>query len=472
MVRASAARVTWLFDALFASSLMVVTFTVANTGRVSLGVDEFLAVRFSVENVARALLFIVIWHACFAAVGLYRVEPQTSLRAMALRIVAACTASGVLSLLALASTTRSFGWGVALYFWLVAMGVEVIGRTAITAGARYAERRSRQVRHVVIVGSGPLALRVYQRICERRSDDVVVEFVDTREPTAMAPEIRPRVAATLDEFESLVSRQPVDEVLIALPVKSQYGAIQSVIEACERVGVDVKYSPHLFAVSRARQAFDDEDGLAAVRLQLVADDHRLFVKRSIDVAGALGGLILLSPVIVACAVAVKLTSPGPVIFSQRRYGKNRRLFEMYKFRTMVEDAEQLQSSLEPLNEARGPVFKMKHDPRITPVGRWLRQLSLDELPQLVNVLRGDMSLVGPRPLPVRDVSNFNETWLLRRFSVKPGLTCLWQINGRDHVDFEHWARLDLHYIDNWSLLLDMRILLKTVPAVLSRSGAM
>jgi lipopolysaccharide/colanic/teichoic acid biosynthesis glycosyltransferase len=144
---------------------------------------------------------------------------------------------------------------------------------------------------------------------------------------------------------------------------------------------------------------------------------------------------------------------------------------MYKFRTMVEDAEALQSDLESANEASGPVFKIRADPRVTPVGRIMRRLSLDELPQLFNVLRGDMSLVGPRPLPVRDVSRFSQSWLMRRFSVKPGLTCLWQIRGRNDVDFDQWIRLDLDYIDNWSLTLDMQILLKTVPVVLSGSGA-
>jgi lipopolysaccharide/colanic/teichoic acid biosynthesis glycosyltransferase len=145
---------------------------------------------------------------------------------------------------------------------------------------------------------------------------------------------------------------------------------------------------------------------------------------------------------------------------------------MYKFRTMVQDAERLQGALEAQNEAQGPVFKIRSDPRVTRVGRVMRRLSLDELPQLLNVLQGDMSLVGPRPLPVRDVSRFSETWLMRRFSVKPGLTCLWQVNGRSDVDFDRWVRLDLDYIDNWSLGLDMRILFKTVPVVLWGRGAM
>jgi exopolysaccharide biosynthesis polyprenyl glycosylphosphotransferase len=198
----------------------------------------------------------------------------------------------------------------------------------------------------------------------------------------------------------------------------------------------------------------------------------LVVKRVLDVTVALCGLVVFTPVFVVCALAIKLSGPGPVLFSQPRYGRNRRLFLMHKFRTMVQDAEQLQPDLESQNEARGPVFKIRSDPRVTAVGRVLRKLSIDELPQLFNVLRGDMSLVGPRPLPVRDVSRFNETWLMRRFSVKPGLTCLWQVNGRSNVDFDHWVRLDLDYIDNWSLALDMRILFKTVPVVLRGIGAM
>ena len=209
-----------------------------------------------------------------------------------------------------------------------------------------------------------------------------------------------------------------------------------------------------------------------MRLQHVVDDHRLVIKRAVDLLGAVSGLIVLSPLFVACAIAVKVTSPGPALFSQLRYGRNRRLFLMYKFRTMVRDAEQLQGDLESQNEAGGPVFKIQKDPRVTTVGRIMRKLSLDELPQLINVVEGNMSLVGPRPLPVRDVSRFSETWLMRRFSVKPGLTCLWQVNGRSSTDFDRWIRLDLDYIDNWSLSLDLRILFKTVPVVLRGRGAM
>ena len=188
-----------------------------------------------------------------------------------------------------------------------------------------------------------------------------------------------------------------------------------------------------------------------------------------------GSLVMLafsSPILGVAAIAIKLTSPGPILFRQQRSGLNGRPFVMYKFRSMVTNAEQLQHELASMNEMSGPVFKVTNDPRITPIGRFLRKYSIDELPQLFNVLRGDMSLVGPRPLPVDEVRRFNDVAHRRRLSVKPGLTCLWQISGRNQVsNFEDWVRLDLKYIDDWSLWLDFKILLLTVPVVLMGKGA-
>jgi lipopolysaccharide/colanic/teichoic acid biosynthesis glycosyltransferase len=169
--------------------------------------------------------------------------------------------------------------------------------------------------------------------------------------------------------------------------------------------------------------------------------------------------------------AIKLTSPGPAHFAQERLGKNKHRFRMQKFRTMGVNAESQREALEDLNEAQGPVFKIKNDPRVTAVGRLLRKTSLDELPQLYNVLNGDMSLVGPRPLPVKDYEGFDEDWHRRRFSVRPGMTCLWQVGGRSNVSFDRWMELDMEYIDNWSFGLDLRILAQTIPAVLRGSGA-
>jgi exopolysaccharide biosynthesis polyprenyl glycosylphosphotransferase len=194
-------------------------------------------------------------------------------------------------------------------------------------------------------------------------------------------------------------------------------------------------------------------------------------KRILDVVLAGVLLVVLAPVLVAVALLVKLTSPGPIFFVQERVGLGKRRFRMLKFRTMVADAERRIHELEHLNEASGPVFKIRNDPRLTPVGALLRKTSLDELPQLLNVVKGDLSLVGPRPLPVRDYEGFDQDRHRRRFSVRPGITCLWQIGGRSDVSFERWMELDMLYIDSWSLWLDLKILCKTIPVVLRGTGA-
>jgi len=198
----------------------------------------------------------------------------------------------------------------------------------------------------------------------------------------------------------------------------------------------------------------------------------LVAKRIIDILGGFILLILTSPIMLAVALLIRLTSPGPVIFSQNRSGLHGRPFRMYKFRSMVTNAEQARAELEDRNEMSGPVFKVKNDPRVTWLGSWLRRTSLDELPQLWNVIRGEMSLVGPRPLPLYETANFGDVTQRRRMSVRPGLTCLWQVRGRNQInDFKDWVQLDLEYIDRWSLLLDFQILLRTVPVVLFGWGA-
>jgi exopolysaccharide biosynthesis polyprenyl glycosylphosphotransferase len=204
---------------------------------------------------------------------------------------------------------------------------------------------------------------------------------------------------------------------------------------------------------------------------MVREDYRHRIKRGLDIGGAAFGLILCIPLFVVVAILIKVTSRGPVLFRQERYGLGKRTFRIYKFRTMVQDAEAAQAALEHMNQNSGPVFKIFKDPRITRIGAFLRKTSIDELPQLINVLMGEMSLVGPRPLNMRDVGRFSEAWLMRRFSVKPGLTCLWQVSGRSNVSFDRWIALDLHYIDHWSLRMDFKILAMTLPAVVKGTGA-
>jgi exopolysaccharide biosynthesis polyprenyl glycosylphosphotransferase len=250
--------------------------------------------------------------------------------------------------------------------------------------------------------------------------------------------------------------------------------MRSIIEACECQGIQVHLLSDFFQLQIARARATEFDGIPLLTLSTnTLAFWPAYLKRVFDIVISGLLLILLSPVFLLVAFLIKLISPdGPVFFVQSRVGYNRRCFNMIKFRSMVPNAELLQCELEAMNEAQGPVFKIKNDPRITPIGRVLRKTSLDELPQLLNVLRGDMSLVGPRPLPLRDVKRFEESSLKRRFSVKPGITCLWQINGRsDLTSFDQWIEQDLEYIDHWSFSLDLKILAKTIPAVLKGTGA-
>jgi exopolysaccharide biosynthesis polyprenyl glycosylphosphotransferase len=295
-------------------------------------------------------------------------------------------------------------------------------------------------------------------------------FIDTPESRPASDDVARHCMGTLDQLETILMQHAIDEVCIALPIKSQYPAIQETLLVCERVGVRTKYQADLFTSEVAWPRYDNP-GSPMVTMHVVPDDHRLAVKRLFDVLAAAAGIVLLSPVMLLAAIAIKLTSPGPVFFAQERYGLNRRRFMMLKFRTMVADAEQLQEGLEAHNEAIGPVFKIALDPRVTQVGRFLRRTSIDELPQLFNILRGDMTVVGPRPLPLRDVTRITRAADMRRFSVRPGLTGLWQISGRSTLSFSDWITLDLTYIDRWSLALDWLILLRTIPAVVRGTGA-
>ena len=193
-------------------------------------------------------------------------------------------------------------------------------------------------------------------------------------------------------------------------------------------------------------------------------------KRSLDIMASLVGLIILSPVVLVVAILIKLESKGPIIFSQKRIGLNGKEFKMYKFRSMVQNAEELKEKLQKQNEMSGPMFKMKNDPRVTKVGKFIRKTSIDELPQLINVLKGDMSLVGPRPSLPKEVQNF-EGWMLRRLDVKPGLTCYWQVSGRNNIDFEDWMKLDIKYVEERSFWLDIKLIFKTVKVLFGDRNA-
>jgi exopolysaccharide biosynthesis polyprenyl glycosylphosphotransferase len=255
-------------------------------------------------------------------------------------------------------------------------------------------------------------------------------------------------------------------------MKSLYDQASRIVTLCEDQGMIVRFLSDIFNLKFGKTEAVQLEGDSMITVSTGAmGGWQVLVKHAFDFIASLILLIVLSPLFLVVALFIKLTSPGPAFFVQERIGLNKRRFRLYKFRTMVPGAEKKLAELEHINEVSGPVFKIKNDPRITQIGRLLRKTSVDELPQLFNVLKGDMSLVGPRPLPVRDYEGFDQDWERRRFSVRPGLTCLWQINGRSEIPFEKWMQLDMEYIDNWSLWLDSKILAKTVTAVLRGSGA-
>lgn len=324
----------------------------------------------------------------------------------------------------------------------------------------------RNLRSVVVIGSGPRGRKLVALINENPAIGYqFLGFIDDLKG--------PGVMGRLADIPKILATNVIDEVIICLPIKSYYEKIQSITEAAEEQGITVRIYSDLFNLNLSR-AVAGEIGEAPI-LSIYASrltDWQAFVKSSIDFAGGLALVLVLSPVMLLIALLVKITSPGPVFFVQERVGLNKRRFNMFKFRTMVADAPARQAELEKLNEADGPVFKMKNDPRVTRLGVWLRKTSLDELPQLFNILLGDLSLVGPRPLPERDFQRFDKHWFNRRFSVKPGITCIWQISGRSETSFDKWIIQDLEYIEKWSLALDLKILFKTVPTVLRGTGAM
>jgi exopolysaccharide biosynthesis polyprenyl glycosylphosphotransferase len=313
---------------------------------------------------------------------------------------------------------------------------------------------------VILAGSADEVQHLASRLTEEQLSEVeIVARIDiSTEPTST-------LVKALHEHS--VGR------VIFLTARTELRRVEEVVAACEIEGVEAWLMADFIRTSIARPAFDMFGPQPMLVFRSTPESSwALITKRAIDLVGSFCGIILLSPLLAAVAIAIKLTSPGPAIFSQFRSGKHGRPFKMFKFRSMYSDAEQRRHELEAYNQMSGPVFKIEHDPRITPLGRRLRKYSIDELPQLFNVFIGQMSIVGPRPLPVFEVENFANPAQRRRLSVKPGLTCLWQISGRSEIkDFETWVKLDLRYIDNWSIWLDLKILFETIPAVLQARGA-
>lgn len=436
--------------------------------------STFLSLRVKLINLVIFAIMLLAWHAILSLCGLYKSQRLASRSSMVANAVKATTLTTLFcGLVAIACQIKLITPSFLLSFWIAASLLVAGGRMLIRSGLEVVRVRGRNLRHILILGTNKRA-----RDFARRLDATpelgyrVLGFVDTTWHDAGGLTMRQSLCCDFETLPEFLRENVVDEVANYLPVRSFYERSSQIAVLCEQHGIFMRFDPELFNLKIARARTDELDGTAHITAHSsLLDGWPTILKRLLDVAFSLSLLIVLSPLLAAIAILIKVTSPGPVFFRQERIGLNKRRFAMNKFRTMVPNAENWLPKLEALNEASGPVFKIKNDPRVTPVGRVLRRTSLDELPQLINVLRGDMSLVGPRPLPVRDYEGFNEDWQRRRFSVRPGITCLWQVNGRSNIAFEQWMKLDLQYLDEWSIWLDMKILAQTIPAVMKGSGA-
>ncbi len=310
--------------------------------------------------------------------------------------------------------------------------------------------------HIVVVGSPEKTAILAQQLCHGSPFRIHISAQISEEECAA-------------ELPKMLAEQIVDEVIFDVD-SSKLPSFEEIFLRCDEEGVRTRVAIGFFPHVNSDMSLDRVGAAPLLTFSAAPlDDLRLLLKRFFDVVGSFAALVLLSPFLLAVVAAIKLTSPGPIIFRQARCGLNGRRFTMYKFRSMVEEAASLKGQLEHLNE-REIVFKMTRDPRVTPVGRWIRKFSIDELPQLYNVLRGDMSIVGPRPPLPEEVERY-ERWQRRRLRMRPGLTCLWAVSGRDLIDFNAWMRMDIKYIENWSLKLDWSIILRTIPHVLAGKGA-
>lgn len=356
-------------------------------------------------------------------------------------------------------------------FALINVGLLVLEKALLKEILHALRERGYNFRTVLIVGSGVRALSVARKIRSHPEWGFQIYGLLSAMPEDVGRELEGlRVVGTTEDLQKTISLNPIDEVHIALPLLN-LDAITRMLEICEEQGVRARVMMDLYSPTISRMHLEDFGGTAMLTFTAnPVESWPLLLKAAFDRVAAVALLLFLWPLFVLIAVLIKIDSPGPVFFVQERVGLYKRRFRMYKFRTMVKNAEELRAQLADRNELSGPVFKIRNDPRCTRVGRILRIASLDELPQLINVAKGEMSFIGPRP-PLPSEIVLYKPWQYRRLSMKPGISGLWQVSGRNEIDFERWMELDLEYIDNWSLGLDFKILLKTFPAVLLGRGA-
>lgn len=361
-----------------------------------------------------------------------------------------------------------------LLFFLINAALLALSRTAIRVFLRSLRKKGYNYRSFLIVGTGREVEKVLRLVKE-------LKYLGIKIAGFIAPNCEDNghngkkiesysILGTVDDLPDILYKECIDGVIVALPI-GYFKNLRKTLEICEETGITAYVASEFLKRKVAKAYLEELCGMPFLSFATTPQfPGWMALKRLSDIIISCALLALLSPLFIVIALAIKITSKGPALFKQSRVGLYGRKFTLLKFRTMIDNAEQLKFNLEYQNAMDGPVFKIKDDPRLTKVGKFLRKLSIDELPQLINVIKGDMSLVGPRPPLPEEVTKYAR-WQIRRLSMPPGITCTWQANGRNHIRFEDWMKLDLQYIDNWSLLLDFKILFKTIFAVASCKGA-
>jgi exopolysaccharide biosynthesis polyprenyl glycosylphosphotransferase len=427
-------------------------------------------------TVSRFLIALVLAIPCWC-LTLYANGLYLSMRTRSyLEILWALTKSAIVTFLILGTVTFLLKLTfMSRLFFLLFTGLSFLflwlEKTAIFMSAHYVRRQGLNTRRLLVVGTGKRAVDFVRKIDRHPEWGFELLGAVDDEPGRGVHQVgRLDVIGTLDDIPRIFHRDAIDEVVFVVP-RSRLNALQGAIDDCETEGVVVTVAVDLFDTKLAHASVTELDGLPLLHFKTTrAKEWELLIKRLFDFVVSGLSILVLSPLFLVMSILIKTTSKGPVFFKQNRLGLAGRRFTLYKFRTMRQGAQSVLSDVDDLNAMSSPEFRQKKTQWITPMGRFMRKFSIDELPQFFNVFIGHMSIVGPRPTVPEEVEKYKD-WHRRRFSMKPGITCLWQVNGRNNVAFEDWMKLDLEYLDNWSLWLDAKILLKTVPVVIFGIGA-
>lgn len=432
---------------------------------------------FRLEDSLGIVLLVFGWFIIYSRCVRYTGDRFTYLWTQLKNVFYAATISAFwLLLIATIFDFRSFPSMNVTIFWVLAVVAGSITRLSVRHFLMRARKSGLNYRYLLIIGANDRSREIVEKIQSRRvlgykvAGYVTEKEEDARDHSESTEGPSP-ILGHLADLQRILETERVDEVMICLSVESKFSDVTTVVKRAKDLGIVVRILPSMqetdFLKGLHVESFEGTHFITLFREQLLV---HLLVKRTMDLTFSVFGLLFLAPMLALVAILIKMNDGGPIFFAQDRVGMNKRRFKMLKFRTMVTNAEDLKAALVEKNEQSGPAFKIKHDPRVTRIGRFLRKFSIDELPQLWNVLQGEMSLVGPRPPLPSEIEQYE--WLYRkRLSVKPGITCLWQVSGRDNIGFAEWMELDSRYIDNWSVWMDLKILARTIPAVVFSKGS-